>query len=156
MVVVTINHRLNAFGYLHLADLGGEEFAGSGVAGMLDIVLALEWVRDNAAAFGGDPGNVTIFGESGGGAKVSTLLAMPAAKGLFHRAIVQSGPGLRGVERADAQRVRRAPARAARARCQARRQAADTAAQSSCCRRWQQAAGRERGRGPCRCRAPAR
>jgi para-nitrobenzyl esterase len=65
-------------------------------------VLALEWVRDNIASFGGDPGNVTIFGESGGGSKVSTLLAMPSAEGLFHRAIVQSGPGLRGVEAADA------------------------------------------------------
>ena len=62
-------------------------------------MLALEWVRDNAEAFGGDPNNVTIFGESGGGAKVSTMLALPAAKGLFHRAVVQSGPGLMGVER---------------------------------------------------------
>lgn len=102
VVVITVNHRLNVFGYLHLADLGGEAFAGSGVAGLLDVVLALQWVRDNIAAFGGDPGNVTIFGESGGGAKVSTLLAMPAAEGLFHRAIVQSGPGLRGVEAAEA------------------------------------------------------
>ena len=98
IVVVTINHRLNVFGYLHLADIAGEEYAGSGVAGMLDAVLALEWVRDNAEAFGGDPGNVTIFGESGGGAKVSTMLALPSAKGLFHRAIIESGPGLRGVE----------------------------------------------------------
>ncbi len=100
VVVVTINHRLNVFGYLHLADLD-PAFAGSGVAGLLDVVLALEWVRDNIAAFGGDPGNVTIFGESGGGAKVSTLLAMPAAAGLFHRAIVQSGPSLRGTEAAE-------------------------------------------------------
>ena len=98
VVVVTVNHRLNVFGYLHLADLGGSDFAGSGVAGLLDIVLALQWVRDNIAAFGGDPGNVTIFGESGGGAKVSTLLAMPSAEGLFHRAIIQSGAGLRGGE----------------------------------------------------------
>ena len=98
LVVITINHRLNVFGYLHLADIAGEEFAGSGVAGMLDAVLALEWVRDNIEAFGGDPGNVTIFGESGGGSKVSTLLALPSAKGLFHRAIIESGPGLRGVE----------------------------------------------------------
>jgi para-nitrobenzyl esterase len=101
VVVITINHRLNVFGYLHLADLGGPAFAGSGVAGLLDVVLALQWVRENAAAFGGDPGNVTIFGESGGGSKVSTLLAMPSAEGLFQRAIVQSGPGLRGVEAAD-------------------------------------------------------
>jgi para-nitrobenzyl esterase len=102
VVVITVNHRLNVFGYLHLADLGGPDFAGSGVAGLLDVVLALQWVRDNIEAFGGDPGNVTIFGESGGGSKVSTLLAMPAAAGLFHRAIVQSGPGLRGVDAADA------------------------------------------------------
>jgi len=102
LVVVTINHRLNVFGYLHLADIAGEAFAGSGVAGMLDAVLALEWVRDNIEAFGGDAGNVTIFGESGGGSKVSTLLALPSAKGLFHRAIIQSGPGLRGVESKDA------------------------------------------------------
>ena len=99
VVVVTINHRLNVFGYLHLADLGGEKYAGSGVAGLLDAVLALQWVRDNAQVFGGDAGNVTIFGESGGGSKVSTLLAMPSARGLFHKAIIQSGPGLRGVER---------------------------------------------------------
>ncbi len=102
-VVITINHRLNAFGYLHLADALGEEFSGSGVAGLLDAVLALEWVRDNAAAFGGDASNVTIFGESGGGAKVSTMLGLPAAKGLFHRAVIQSGPGLTGIERAAAQ-----------------------------------------------------
>jgi para-nitrobenzyl esterase len=102
VVVVTINHRLNVFGYLHLAELGGERFAGSGVAGLLDAVLALEWVRDNIAGFGGDPGNVTIFGESGGGSKVSTLLAMPTARGFFHRAIVQSGPGLRGVDATEA------------------------------------------------------
>jgi para-nitrobenzyl esterase len=95
VVVVTVNHRLGIFGYLHLKEIAGPEFASSGNAGMLDLVAALEWVRDNAKAFGGDPSNVTIFGESGGGAKVSTLLAMPAARGLFHRAAVQSGPGLR-------------------------------------------------------------
>lgn len=97
VVVVTVNHRLNAFGYLNLAELAGPDYAQSGNAGILDLVLALQWVRDNARAFGGDPRNVTIFGESGGGAKVSTLMAMPAARGLFHRAIIQSGPGLRGV-----------------------------------------------------------
>ena len=94
VIVVSMNHRLGPLGYLHLADLAGPAYAASGNAGMLDLVLALEWVRDNIAAFGGDPGNVTIFGESGGGAKVSMLLAMPAARGLFHRAIIQSGPGL--------------------------------------------------------------
>jgi para-nitrobenzyl esterase len=95
VVVVTVNHRLNVFGYLYLAELGGEKYADSGNAGMLDIVLALTWVRDNIAKFGGDPGNVTIFGESGGGMKVSTLMAMPSAKGLFHRAIAQSGASLK-------------------------------------------------------------
>lgn len=96
VVVVTINHRLGAPGYLYL---GGFDpaFRHSGTAGQLDMVLALEWVRDNIAAFGGDPGNVTIFGESGGGAKVSCLLAMPSARGLFHKAIIQSGPGLKGI-----------------------------------------------------------
>ena len=81
------------------AELGGEKYADSGNAGMLDIVQALEWVRDNIAEFGGDPGNITIFGESGGGMKVSALMAMPCAKGLFHRAIVQSGPMLKGIAR---------------------------------------------------------
>src|SRR3954453_19555395 len=94
-VVITVNHRLGALGYLHLGELLGGEYASSGNVGMLDLVASLEWVRDNLARFGGDPGNVTIFGESGGGAKVSTLLAMPAAAGLFHRAAIQSGPGLR-------------------------------------------------------------
>jgi para-nitrobenzyl esterase len=92
VVVVTVNHRLNLFGYLYLAELGGEKYADSGNAGMLDLVAALQWVRDNIGQFGGDPGNVTIFGESGGGSKVTTLMAMPSAKGLFHRAISQSGP----------------------------------------------------------------
>jgi para-nitrobenzyl esterase len=102
VVVVTLNHRLNAFGYLELGDIFGAEYAQSGSAGMLDIVQALEWVRDNIAVFGGDPGNVTIFGESGGGAKVSTLMAMPSAHGLFHKAIIESGPGLHGVPRVNA------------------------------------------------------
>ncbi|WP_187264911.1 carboxylesterase/lipase family protein [Homoserinibacter sp. GY 40078] len=94
VVVVTLNHRLGILGYLPL-DLADPEFAHSGVAGMLDIVQALEWVRDNISAFGGDPDNVTVFGQSGGGAKVSVLHAMPAARGLFHKAIVQSGAMLR-------------------------------------------------------------
>lgn len=91
VVVVTVNHRLNVFGYLYLAELGGDQYADSGNAGMLDLVLALKWVRDNIAEFGGDPGNVTIFGQSGGGAKCATLMAMPAAHGLFHRVITMSG-----------------------------------------------------------------
>ncbi len=99
VVVVSVNHRLGPFGYLDLSAVGGERYARSGNAGMLDLVVALEWVRDHAAAFGGDPGNVTIFGQSGGGAKVSTLMAMPAARGLFHKAIVQSGSQLAVGER---------------------------------------------------------
>ena len=106
VVTVTVNHRLNLFGFLHLGDLGGDP--SSGQAGMLDVVLVLEWVRDNIAAFGGDPANVTIFGESGGGAKVSMLQAMPAARGLFHKAIIQSGPGLRAVPREKATKTARA------------------------------------------------
>jgi len=95
VVVVTVNHRLNAFGYLYLADVGGEAYADSGNVGSLDMIRSLEWVRDNAEAFGGDPANVTIFGQSGGGGKVSHLCAMPGAKGLFHKAIVQSGSGIK-------------------------------------------------------------
>ncbi|WP_337061168.1 carboxylesterase/lipase family protein [Kineococcus sp. G2] len=101
VVVVSVNHRLNVFGFLNLAEVGGEEYADSANAGMLDVVAALEWVRDNIAAFGGDPANVTVFGQSGGGGKVSTLMAMPAAHGLFHKAIVQSGPYARLGEPAD-------------------------------------------------------
>lgn len=97
VVVVTLNHRLNVFGYLHLVQPGGKDFASSGNVGVLDMQLALEWVRENIAAFGGDPKNVTIFGESGGGVKVSTLLGVPDAKGLFHRAIIQSGARTRGM-----------------------------------------------------------
>lgn len=91
VVVVTLNHRLNAFGYLSLGRFGDPRWADSGNAGQLDLVLALEWVRDNIAAFGGDPGQVMVFGQSGGGAKIATLMAMPAAKGLFHRAATMSG-----------------------------------------------------------------
>jgi para-nitrobenzyl esterase len=94
VVVVTVNHRLNVFGFLNLAEVGGERYEHSGNAGQLDLVASLEWVRDNIGNFGGDPGNVTIFGQSGGGSKVCNLLAMPAAKGLFHKAIVQSGSAL--------------------------------------------------------------
>lgn len=87
VVVVTVNHRLNAFGYLYIPD----RFPDSGNSGQLDLILALKWVQRNIAAFGGDPGNVTVFGQSGGGAKIATLMAMPAAKGLFHKAITMSG-----------------------------------------------------------------
>jgi para-nitrobenzyl esterase len=101
IVYVSLNHRLNAMGFLYLGALH-DDFADSGNVGMLDIVLALQWVRDNIAAFGGDPDNVTIFGQSGGGAKVSTLLGMLPARGLFHKAIAMSGPIVRLVEKADA------------------------------------------------------
>jgi para-nitrobenzyl esterase len=104
VVVVSLNHRLNAFGYLDLSKYG-DQFAASGNVGMLDIVAALEWVRDNIEDFGGAPGVVTIFGQSGGGGKVSTLMAMPSAKGLFHRAIVESGSLLRGTSQENSQKL---------------------------------------------------
>jgi para-nitrobenzyl esterase len=94
VVVVTINHRLNVFGYLWLGDLGGGEFADASSAGMLDCVLALQWVKDNIERFGGDPSRVLIFGESGGARKTSTMMAIPQAQGLFHRCVVQSGSQL--------------------------------------------------------------
>ena len=104
VVLVSLNHRLNLFGFLDLS-AHGEKYASSGNAGMLDIVAALEWVRDNIQAFGGDPACVTIFGQSGGGGKVGTLMAMPAAKGLFHRAIIQSGSMLRVGTQQDARKL---------------------------------------------------
>jgi para-nitrobenzyl esterase len=91
VVVVTVNYRLGPLGFIRLADVTGGRIPSSGNEGMLDQVAALEWVRDNIAEFGGDPGNVTIFGESAGGMSVGTLLAMPSARGLFHKAIPQSG-----------------------------------------------------------------
>ena len=91
VVVITVNHRLNSFGYLYLGQLGGPEYAWSGNVGQLDLVMALKWVQDHAEEFGGDPNNVTVFGQSGGGAKIATLMAMPAAKGLFHKAWTMSG-----------------------------------------------------------------
>ncbi|MFA5493670.1 MAG: carboxylesterase/lipase family protein [Porticoccaceae bacterium] len=94
VVVVSLNHRLNTFGFFPLGPEAGAEYRASGNVGMMDIVRALEWVHDNIGAFGGDPGNVTIFGQSGGAGKVSALLAMPSAKGLFHKAIMQSGGGV--------------------------------------------------------------
>ena len=112
VVVVTVNHRLNIFGYLYLAELGGPEFRDSGNVGQLDLILALKWVRDNITEFGGDPGCVTIFGQSGGGAKCATLMAMPAARGLFHRVWTMSGQQVTGRTRehatADAQAVLKA------------------------------------------------
>ena len=90
VVVVTVNHRLNVFGFCHFGDGAADDFADAGNAGMLDIVAALRWVRDNIAAFGGDASNVTIFGQSGGGSKVAVLMTMASAKGLFHKAVMQS------------------------------------------------------------------
>ena len=95
VVVVTHNHRLNVFGHLDLSELGGEEYADSANVGILDLVSVLQWVRDNISAFGGDPNNVTLFGQSGGGGKVAALMAMPEAKGLFHKAAIQSGAFLK-------------------------------------------------------------
>ena len=95
VVVVSINHRLNVFGFTYLGEQAGSDFALSGGAGMLDILAALQWVRDNISHFGGDPNLVTIFGQSGGGRKVATLMSMPSAKGLFHRAVIESGAVLR-------------------------------------------------------------
>jgi para-nitrobenzyl esterase len=108
VVAVTINHRLNSFGFLHLPEIGGAKFAQASNAGMLDAIAALQWVHDNIANFGGDPNNVTIYGQSGGAGKVSTLLAMPGAKGLFHRAIIQSGSNLKAVPAEDATKSARA------------------------------------------------
>lgn len=104
VVVVTLNHRLNVLGFLDLSAYG-EKYAHSGNAGMLDLVAALQWVNKNIAAFGGDASNVTIFGQSGGGGKVSTLLATPSAKGLFHKAIVQSGSMLRTMNQKYSRRI---------------------------------------------------
>lgn len=105
VVVVSVTHRLNLFGFLHLADLGGEQWSASTNVGMQDIVAALAWIRDNIAAFGGNPRSVTVFGQSGGGGKVTTLMAMPSAKGLFHRAIAMSGSAFRGTPRENATRA---------------------------------------------------
>ena len=105
VVVVTVNHRLNVLGYLYLAEAGGADFADSANVGQQDLVAALRWVKENIGAFGGDPGRVLIFGQSGGGAKVSTLLAMPSAQGLFHGAVIQSGAGLRGGTRETANKT---------------------------------------------------
>ena len=105
VVFCSINHRLGPLGFCNLAGVGGEKFAASGNVGMLDIVAALEWVRDNIANFGGDPGNVTIMGQSGGGAKVCILTAMPSAKGLFHKAVVLSGASRRAAEKESSEKL---------------------------------------------------
>ncbi len=105
VVVVNHNHRLNLYGYLNLSEQGDSRYAQSANVGLLDLVLVLEWIRDNIANFGGDPGRVTIFGQSGGGGKVAALMAMPRAKGLFHRAIIESGPYLRFSAPADSARL---------------------------------------------------
>jgi para-nitrobenzyl esterase len=102
-VFVSVTHRLNAFGFLHLQGLGGDEYRGSGNAGLLDIIAALEWIQNDIRQFGGDPGSVTVVGESGGGGKVSTLMVMDAARGLFHRAVCESGVALRGVDAKDSE-----------------------------------------------------
>jgi para-nitrobenzyl esterase len=94
VVVVSVNHRLNVLGFLDLSAYG-DKYKYSGNLGIMDLVAALEWIRDNISNFGGNPANVTIFGQSGGGGKVSTLMAMPAAKGLFHKAVIQSGASRR-------------------------------------------------------------
>ncbi|MGJ5818170.1 carboxylesterase/lipase family protein [Paludibaculum fermentans] len=104
-VFCSINHRLGPLGFCNLAGVGGEKFAASGNVGMMDIVASLEWVRDNIANFGGDPGNVTIMGQSGGGAKVCILTAMPSAKGLFHKAVVLSGASRRSGEKAFSEKL---------------------------------------------------
>jgi len=107
VVVVTVNHRLNGFGYLYLAEVDAGRYADSGNAGQLDLVLALKWVRDNIASFGGDPQRITVFGQSGGGAKIATLMAMPSARGLFHRAWTMSGQQITGRVRENAQATSR-------------------------------------------------
>lgn len=104
IVFVSINHRLGPLGYAHFGK-AGKSFAMSGNVGMMDCVAALEWVRDNISNFGGDPGNVTIMGQSGGGAKVCVLTAMPSAKGLFHKAVALSGSSLKAVEKANAEKL---------------------------------------------------
>jgi para-nitrobenzyl esterase len=105
IVFCSLNHRLGPMGFANFAGVGGDKYAASGNVGMLDIVFALEWVRDNISNFGGDPGNVTIIGQSGGGVKVSTLTAMPSAKGLFHKAVVLSGASLRAADKEVSQKL---------------------------------------------------
>jgi para-nitrobenzyl esterase len=105
VVFCSVNHRLGPLGFANFAGVGGKEYAASGNVGMLDIVAALEWVRDNISVFGGDPNNVTIMGQSGGGAKVTILTAMPSAKGLFHKAVALSGSSMKAAEKVDSEKL---------------------------------------------------
>jgi len=105
IVFCSVNHRLGPMGFANFAGVGGEKYGASGIVGMLDIVAALEWIRDNISNFGGDPNNVTIMGQSGGGAKVCTLTAMPSAKGLFHKAVALSGNSLKGGDKSYSEKL---------------------------------------------------
>lgn len=105
VVFVSINHRLGPIGFTDFSGVGGEKYAASGNVGMLDIVASLEWVRDNIASFGGDPGNVTIMGQSGGGAKVTAAMAMPAAQQLVHKGVALSGSMLTGIDQSYSQKL---------------------------------------------------
>jgi para-nitrobenzyl esterase len=105
IVFVSVNHRLGPLGFSDLSGVGGPEYAHSGNVGALDMVAALEWVHGNIEAFGGDPGNVTIMGQSGGGAKVCTLLAMPRAEGLVHRAVPLSGSTIQAMDQEYSRKV---------------------------------------------------
>ena len=106
VVVVSLNHRLNILGFLDLSDYG-EQYHNSGNLGMEDIVAALRWVQKNIASFGGDPDNVTIFGHSGGGMKCTALMQIPAAAGLFHKAVIQSGVNSNDVFRVTPEKSRK-------------------------------------------------
>ena len=103
VVCCSVNHRLNSFGFSDFASVGGEKYLHSGNVGMLDIIAALQWVHDNIANFGGDPGNVTIIGQSGGGGKVSVIATMPAAKGLVHKGVALSGNAVSATDKAYAE-----------------------------------------------------
>jgi para-nitrobenzyl esterase len=107
IVFCSLNHRLGPLGFADLSSIGGGKYAASGNVGMLDIVAALEWIRDNISNFGGDPGNITIMGQSGGAAKVCTLTAMPSAKGLFHKAVALSGPSTKSGDRENSEKLAR-------------------------------------------------
>lgn len=105
IVFCSVNHRLGPIGFTNLAGVGGEKYAKSGNVGMLDIVAALEWIKDNIVNFGGDPGNITIMGQSGGGAKVCTVLAMPSAKGLVHKGVALSGSTIKAIDKSYSEKL---------------------------------------------------